>query len=151
MERALALLSIILLTAAVIAVAKGMDQWHILPWQIWAHLATLATALVITPIMLLRKRGDKSHRIFGWIWALSMLATALISFDIRLTNDGNFSLIHILSVITVIGVPVLIISARRRDIKRHRSQARGFIIGALLVAGFFTFPFDRLLGHWLFG
>ena len=25
------------------------------------------------------------------------------------------------------------------------------ITGALLVAGFFTFPFDRLLGHWLFG
>jgi hypothetical protein len=22
--------------------------------------------------------------------------------------------------------------------------------GALLIAGFFTFPFDRLLGHWLF-
>lgn len=25
------------------------------------------------------------------------------------------------------------------------------IIGALLLAGFFTFPFDRLLGRWLFG
>jgi len=28
---------------------------------------------------------------------------------------------------------------------------RGLIIGALLIAGFFTFPFHRLLGHWLFG
>ena len=24
-------------------------------------------------------------------------------------------------------------------------------VGALLIAGFFTFPFHRLLGHWLFG
>jgi hypothetical protein len=24
------------------------------------------------------------------------------------------------------------------------------VLGALLIAGFFTFPFNRLLGHWLF-
>jgi uncharacterized membrane protein len=33
---------------------------------------------------------------------------------------------------------------------RHRRGVRAMVTGALLIAGFFTFPFDRLLGHWLF-
>jgi len=28
---------------------------------------------------------------------------------------------------------------------------RFLAVGALLIAGFFTFPFDRPLGRWLFG
>jgi uncharacterized membrane protein len=149
-ERIAAFFAIALLAAAVIAVWKGRQQWDILPWQLWLHLATLAIALALTPVMLLRKRGDNRHRLLGWIWAVCMFVTALISLDIRMINDGGFSLIHLLSAFTIVGVPVLILSARRRDIRRHRGQARGFVIGALLVAGFFTFPFDRLLGHWLF-
>lgn len=150
-ERTAAILAIALLTAALIAVWKGRPQWEILPWQLWLHLATLAIALALTPVMMLRRRGDNRHRILGWIWAVCMFVTALISFDLRQINDGGLSPIHILSAFTVIGVPVLILSARRRDIRRHRGQARAFVIGALLVAGFFTFPFDRLLGSWLFG
>ena len=150
-ERACAFLAILLLAAATIAVFKGRGQWAMLPWQLWIHLGTLAVALAITPLMLLRKRGDKNHRLWGWVWASCMFVTALISLDIRMINQGGFSLIHILSVLTLVGVPVLILSARRRDIARHRGQARGFVIGALLVAGFFTFPFNRLLGSWLFG
>ena len=33
---------------------------------------------------------------------------------------------------------------------RHRRSVHGMVIGALLIAGFFTFPFNRLLGAWLF-
>ncbi len=149
-ERISAFLAIGLFAAAIIAVWKGRPQWEMLPWQLWLHLATLAIALALTPVILLRRRGDSRHRLLGWIWAVCMFVTALISLDIRMTNDGGFSFIHILSVITLIGVPVLILSARRRDIRRHRGQARGFVIGALLVAGFFTFPFGRLMGSWLF-
>jgi uncharacterized membrane protein len=150
LERFSAVLAIFLLAAAIVAVFKGRAQWAALPWQLWVHLATLAVALAITPVMLLRKRGDMNHRLFGWIWATCMFATALISLDIHMVNRGGFSVIHILSLFTLVGVPVLILSARRRDVRRHRSQARGFVIGALLVAGFFTFPFNRLLGSWLF-
>ena len=149
-ERICAYLAIGLLVVACVAVWKGRPQWELIPWQVWLHLATLAVVLAITPVMLLRKRGDNRHRLLGWIWSACMFATALISLDMREINSGGFSPIHILSVITLIGVPVLILSARRRDIQRHRGQARGFVIGALLIAGFFTFPFDRMLGSWLF-
>jgi uncharacterized membrane protein len=36
-------------------------------------------------------------------------------------------------------------------VARHRRTIRALVIGALLVAGFFTFPFGRMLGVWLFG
>lgn len=151
LERICAFLAIGLLVAATVAVIKGRPQWGSIPWQVWLHLATLAIVLAITPIMLLRRRGDNRHRLLGWIWAICLFATALVSLDMQGINDGGFSLIHILSVVTLIGVPVLILSARRRDLKRHRGQARAFVVGALLIAGFFTFPFDRMLGNWLFG
>ena len=150
LERVCAILAVLLLAAATVAVFKGRAQWEMLPWQLWVHLATLSVALLITPVMLLRKRGDMNHRMLGWIWAICMFTTALISLDIRMINKGGFSFIHILSVLTIVGVPVLVMSARRRDLRRHRGQARGFVIGSLLVAGFFTFPFNRLLGSWLF-
>ncbi len=150
-ERVCGGLALVLLGCAVAAVVKGRAHWAEIPWPIWVHLAALLITLSITPVMMWRKRGDDWHRLLGWIWSICLFVAALISFDMRSINHGNFSFIHILSAVTVIGVPVLILSARRRDIARHRRQARSFVIGALLVAGFFTFPFHRLLGSWLFG
>lgn len=137
--------------AVIVALVRGQSQWDALPWQIWAHLATLSIALLLTPVMLWRKRGDSLHRQLGWVWSLAMVATALISFDIRQVNDGGFSFIHVLSIMTLVLVPLLIWEARRHKIAAHRSAVRGLITGALLLAGFFTFPFNRLLGNWLFG
>lgn len=76
--------------------------------------------------------------------------TAVDSFAIRSTR-GALTPIHILSVVTLCALPALVITARRHDHARHRRVVRGLVIGALLTAGFFTFPFDRMLGHWLFG
>jgi hypothetical protein len=41
-------------------------------------------------------------------------------------------------------------NARSHNVPAHRRAVRGLVVGALLAAGFFTFAFDRLLGHWLF-
>ena len=101
--------------------------------------------------MLLRPRGTRSHRRLGWLWVAAMFLTALLSLFVRNANHGGFSFIHILSVWTLIQVPILAWSARTHNVKRHRGAVRGMVTGALLIAGFFTFPFDRLLGHWLFG
>lgn len=117
---------------------------------VWAHLSTIVVALVLTPVMLLRRRGDRFHRQLGWVWVGAMLSTALISLGIRNANDGGFSFIHILSVWTCIQVPLIVLNARRHRVAAHRSAVRGMVTGALLIAGFFTFPFNRLLGQWLF-
>ena len=151
LEKICGALALVLLGFVVVAVLRGRPEWGRIPWIIWAHLATITAALAITPVMLWRRRGDQLHRRLGWVWAVCMFSTAVLSLNLHFINRGGYSLIHLLSVLTIVGVPVLVIAARRRDIKRHRGQARGFVVGALLVAGFFTFPFDRLLGSWLFG
>ena len=140
-----------MLAAAVTAVLRGRVDWGVLPPVIWFHLATICSALILTPAMLIRRKGDRRHRQLGYVWVVLMVATALGSFFIRFTNDGGFSVIHILSVLTLVVCFRLVRAAQRHDIKAHLRNVRGIVIGALLIAGFRTFPFDRLLGQWLQG
>lgn len=149
-DRVLSIGAIALLAALLISLFKGRAEWDQISATVWFHIATIATALVLTPVMLNRRRGDTLHRRLGWIWVVSMFLTALISFNIRDINQGSFSVIHILSVWTLFQVTMIVWSARSHNIARHRSSVRGMVLGALLIAGFFTFPFDRLLGQWLF-
>jgi uncharacterized membrane protein len=149
-EKALALGAALVLTAAVTAIVRGQNEWAQIPMAVWAHLATIGIALVLTPVMLLRKRGDRLHRTLGWVWLSAMFLTALISFDMRQINQGKFSFIHILSAWTIIQVPLILWHAKNHRHEKHRSAVRGMVFGALLIAGFFTFPFGRLLGTWLF-
>lgn len=149
-ERILAFASIVLLGVIVLAVARGHARWGEAIPAVWVHLLTIAVALGLTPVMLLRPRGDRLHRVVGWIWAACLFATALVSFDIRQIARGHFSIIHILSAWMIVAVPLIIWAARSHRIARHRRAVRGTVTGALLIAGFFTFPFHRMLGSWLF-
>ena len=150
-DRALALGSAVLLACVVVAVVKGQAGWVRVPPMVWVHLGTVALALALTPVMLLRRRGDRRHRTLGYVWVAAMATTALSSLFVKLINPGGFSIIHVLSVWTLIQVPLIVVRARQHDWLRHRSAVRGMVLGALLIAGFFTFPFSRLLGSWLFG
>ncbi|MDM7955480.1 DUF2306 domain-containing protein [Blastomonas sp.] len=150
LEQAMAIAALVLLGCVVIAVTKGAADLPRVPAFVLLHLATITTALALTPVMLLRRRGDRTHRRLGTVWVLAMFATAALSFGIRTNQWGGFSPIHILSVWTVIQVPIIWWTARNHKIDRHRSAVRGMVFGALLIAGFFTFPFDRMLGRWLF-
>lgn len=53
--------------------------------------------------------------------------------------------------VTLIGVPRLVLAARQHRIADHRRGVRVIVSLALLVVGLFTFPFGRILGQWLFG
>ena len=150
-EKFLAIAALVLLAAVTTALARGHGEWARVPLPVWLHIATVVIALALTPVMLLRRRGDRPHRLLGTIWVAAMLATALISLFVHEISPGRFSVIHILSVWTLIQVPIIWGSARRHNVARHRMAVRGMVTGALLIAGFFTFPFHRLLGHWLFG
>ncbi len=150
-DRLLAGGAVLMALAVAVAILRGRAEWARVPPIVWDHLATIAIALLLTPVMLLRRRGDRLHRRLGWIWAVSLALTALLSFGIRLISPGRLSFIHLLSAWTLIQVPIIVWSARRHDHARHRRAVRGMVLGALLIAGFFTFPFGRLMGRWLFG
>jgi len=150
-DRLLSAGAVILFVAAVAAILRGHDQWRMVPALIWLHLATILVATALTPVMLLRVRGDRRHRTIGKLWIVAMLATAICSLFIHVSGPGRFSVIHLLSFWTLVQVPLIWWTARHHDVARHRRAVHGMVIGALLVAGFFTFPFHRLLGTWLFG
>ncbi|WP_203311342.1 DUF2306 domain-containing protein [Sphingomonas beigongshangi] len=150
-ERILAYAAAMLLAVVLVAIARGHAEWPRVPPLVWAHLLTILVALALTPVMLLGRRGDRRHRQLGTIWVVAMMLTALLSFGIRQTNHGAFSAIHLLSAFTLVQVPLLWWSARTHRVARHRGAVRAMVTGALLIAGVFTFPFGRMLGHWLFG
>ena len=149
-EKLLAVGAGILLVFVLVALAKGQPYWGRISLNLWGHLGTMIVALALTPVMLLRRRGDRPHRVIGTVWVGAMILTALISLTVRESNDGGFSVIHILSAWTLIQVPLIWWTARNHRVDRHRTAVRGMVFGALLIAGFFTFPFNRMLGQFLF-
>ncbi len=149
-ERFLTVGAGVLLGCVLVALAKGQPYWGRIPLNLWGHLGTMIIALALTPVMLLRRRGDRPHRLLGRVWIAAMMLTALISLTIRDAADGSFSFIHILSVWTLIQVPLIWWTARNHQVEGHRNAVRGMVFGALLIAGFFTFPFNRMLGQFLF-
>lgn len=150
-DRILSAAALILLGFVFAALWRGRAEWGEVPAFVWAHIATIVLAVSLTPVMLLRRRGDRLHRKLGWVWVSAMGLTALLTFGIRGLNGGALSFIHILSAWTLVQVPLIVWAARSHNIARHRAAVRGMVAGALIIAGIFTFPFDRLLGHWLFG
>lgn len=148
LERTLAVGSGLFLLVLVVALLRGRDHWSELPPLVWTHVALIAVALALTPMLFLRTRGTLWHRRLGWIWAVAMFATAAISFAIHEIN-GGFSVIHLLSLFVVLVVPRLVWNARRHRVVEHRRTARGLVVGALLVAGVFTLMGDRILAQFL--
>ena len=111
---------------------------------ILAHVATAVGALVFGGITLAARKGSTMHRIFGRIWVVLMLTTALVSFGIQ--TKGHFSAIHLLSVITLVGVSAAIFAAMKGRIQAHRRGMSAAYI-SLVIAGMFTLLPGRLLGN----
>lgn len=108
-----------------------------------AHVATAGAALVLGGIALASRKGTRLHRLLGRLWVGLMLVTALVSFGIQ--TRGHFSAIHILSVITLVGVSAAVFAAARGRINAHRRGMQATYI-SLAIAGAFTLLPGRLLG-----
>ena len=103
------------------------------------HLITVVIALASTAIVLPMRKGTRLHRRVGWIWAISMMATSLISFWISTIDVFfGFSPIHIFSIVVLVNVPYAIISIRCGNLEAHKRAMLGITIGALGIAGLFT-------------
>jgi uncharacterized membrane protein len=151
LDRALAGGAVVMLVFVLAALARGYAHLAAQPLSILSHLTTIIVALVLTPVMLLAPKGTRPHRAIGYVWCAAMALTALISLSIKVINPGHFSPIHLISLYTFAQIPLMIWAARTHRIARHRRAVRLTVLGALLIAGAFTFPFNRLLGRWLFG
>ncbi len=115
------------------------------------HLLTVIPSVPLGMAMLVMRKGDRRHRWMGRLWMALMAITAASTFFITQTQPGQFSLIHILSVVTLIAAPRAIHAARTGRIERHKRGVILLYFLALMTAGAFTFLPGRLMYQWAFG
>jgi uncharacterized membrane protein len=123
------------------------ELWRAMPPAIACHALTAGYSLLCGLWLLARRRrGDGLHRGLGVSWMLAMAVTALGSFWIQ--SQGHLSWIHLLSLLTLIGLGQNLYALRHGRRRMHYKAVRGMMIG-LGVAFVFTLSPDRILGHWL--
>jgi uncharacterized membrane protein len=91
--------------------------------------------------LLRRRKGDPVHRVVGWAWVAGMTFVATSSFAIRDLRDGRLSLLHVLSVVTLVALLLGVQAARRHDVRAHRGNMLGSYLGLLgAMAGAVAVP-----------
>lgn len=120
--------------------------------QIIAHALAALAALGLGAAQVILPKGTAPHRVMGCAWVLLMALVALSSFWIHtLCQIGPFSLIHGLSLLTLVLLPVAVVHARRHHVNRHKRAMLLLFAGALVVAGFFTLLPGRIMHDVAFG
>jgi uncharacterized membrane protein len=116
------------------------------------HAIAAMAAFVLGVVQLAAPKGTLPHRTLGWIWVLLMVAVAVSSFwihQIRLV--GPWSPIHLLSIFTLVMLPLGVWRAHRHDVNAHRRTMIGIFTGALVIAGLFTLVPGRIMHAVIFG
>jgi len=138
----------------VVAPAQGLPvRLHAPDWALLAdqapvlqiHIGAASVALVLGLVLLAGVKGNRLHRTLGWTWAAAMATVAISSIFIRNINDGAFSWIHLFTGWTIIILPMALYAARTHNVVAHRARMTGLFVGALLIAGMFTFFPGRLM------
>lgn len=119
----------------------------------YLHLATILPAFVLGTLSFILKKGTVTHKIIGRIYMILMFLTAIITLFMpsfigpQLFN--HFGWIHLFSFLTIYTVPTAYIAIKKGDVRRHKLKMIGLYVGAMLIAGAFTFVPGRYM-HTLF-
>ncbi|MDB5432167.1 MAG: hypothetical protein JWP35_3283 [Caulobacter sp.] len=115
------------------------------PAVLQAHVLAAITAFTLGVAMFASRKGARFHRAAGWVWVILMAVVAGSSLAITAINPGHFSLIHLLSALTLLTLPLAVIAARRHRVADHRRRMTGLFLGGMIFAGAFTFLPGRLM------
>ena len=130
---------------------SGLSLLLVQPAVLQIHVFAALSAAGLGAMMMMSRKGARFHRSAGWIWVTLAAAVAVSSLFIVGLNGDHWSWIHILSALTLIGLPVAVIAARRHDVRMHRRQMMGLFYGGFVIAGAFTFIPGRLMWRIVFG
>jgi uncharacterized membrane protein len=122
------------------------------PLVIQLHAFAAMAALAVGFVQFLSLKGNLPHRTLGWIWVALMVTVALSSFwihEIRLV--GPWSPIHLLSIFSLIMLPLGVWYAHRHRVNGHRITMISIFTGGLVIAGLFTFVPGRIMHAVAFG
>ena len=122
------------------------------PAVIQIHAFAALSAFALGAVHLAAPKGTIPHRAVGWLWAGLMLVLVLSSFFIHTIRLwGPFSPIHLLSIFTLAMLPLAVWRARQHDVRKHRRAMVSLFLGALVIAGVFTFLPGRIMHAVVFG
>ncbi len=119
---------------------------------IQVHAFAAMSAFALGLVQLAAPKGTLPHRTIGWIWVTLMTVIAVSSFWIHTIRlIGPFSPIHLLSIFTLVMLPIAVLHAHRHEVPQHRKTMIGIFVGALVIAGLFTFVPGRIMHAVLLG
>ncbi len=122
------------------------------PFAIQIHAYAALFAFVLGVVQLARVKGTAQHRALGYTWVGLMLIVAISSFwihDMRVW--GPWSPIHLLSIFTLLMLPLGVSYARRHNVVGHKRTMASIFAGALIIAGIFTLAPGRIMHRVVFG
>ena len=109
-------------------------------------------AFALGVVQLAAPKGTLPHRTVGWIWVALMLVVSISAFFIHeLRIWGPWSPIHLLAIFTLVTLPLAVLAAHRHDVRRHQRAMVSIFLGALVIAGLFTFVPGRIMHAVVFG
>ena len=110
------------------------------------HAFAAITAFALGIVQLSASKGTLPHRTIGWIWVSLMVIVSSSSFWIHeLRLWGPWSPIHLLSIFTLLTLPLAVWAAHRHAVDRHRRAMTAIFFGALVIAGLFTLVPGRIM------
>jgi uncharacterized membrane protein len=118
------------------------------------HAVAAMGALVLGLLQFASPKGTLPHRALGWIWVALMGTVAISSFWIhgkQIQLGGPWSPIHLLSIFSLIMLPLGVWYAHRHRVTGHRITMISIFIGGLVIAGLFTFVPGRVMHAVAFG
>jgi uncharacterized membrane protein len=116
------------------------------------HAFAAMGAFLLGVVQLSAPKGTLPHRTVGWIWVTLMLVVSVSAFFIhQLRIWGQWSPIHLLAIFTLAMLPVAVWRAHKHKVEQHRRAMLGLFVGALVIAGLFTFVPGRIMYAVIFG
>lgn len=116
------------------------------------HAFAAMAAFVLGLVQFAAPKGTLPHRTIGWIWVVLMVVVAASSFWIhQIRLFGPFSPIHLLSIFTLVVLPLAVWRAHTHRVADHRRMMIMTFVGALVIAGLFTLLPGRIMHRVIFG
>jgi uncharacterized membrane protein len=116
------------------------------------HAFAAMGAFVLGVVQLSAPKGTLPHRTVGWIWVTLMFLISISAFFIhQLRIWGPWSPIHLLAIFTLVMLPIAVWRAHKHEVAQHRRAMLGLFLGALVIAGLFTFVPGRIMYAVVFG
>ncbi|NLZ39915.1 MAG: DUF2306 domain-containing protein [Comamonadaceae bacterium] len=120
------------------------------PAVIQLHTAAAFVALAAVVAQLAGRKAGVRHWITGWVFVVAMGVTAVSSLWITGIFPGRYSPIHLLTLLTLVMLPLGVWYRRAGNLAGHRKTMLGLTAG-LVGAGLFTLMPGRILFQSVFG